>query len=322
MSGKEYIVPTSQYINPLTGLQVIQYAKDVVVKLTEQLTPNKPGWGLRGEIVRWSRASMRRFMLRVRNSCDWQGLITLTYPYEYTSDGEKVKDHLNAFLQYLRRRKVRYCWILEFQRRGAPHFHILVSDYVPKDEIALRWYKIVGSDDEDHLRAGTRVEGVKGGYGGKEKLIRYLFSYLKKGNQKDVPEEYQNVGRFWGSTRGILKEVTRIVTRCKEFESRKVLRIVRKYYEHRCKEWGFKWKWRNNRGFIGWGCAGVLNTLLDGQQRGKYIRACFGWSDLLIDLREKRHYRLTKNGSGFVRDSKGAWVLSLLDYERAASFQF
>ena len=251
----------SEYTNPVTRLQVVQYKKDLVVKFLERLVPGKPGGGLRGEISRWSRASIRRFMLMVKNaSCQWIGLITLTYPGEYRADGKAVKKQLNGFLQYLRRLGVSYCWVLEFQDRGAPHFHILVSGFVPKDEVALRWFKIVGSGDTKHLLAGTRVEGVKGD---KNRLLRYLFSYLKKkGNQKNVPPEYKEVGRFWGSTRKLLREVGKIVVRCKEFEARRVLRIVRKYYERKIKSWGFTWKWARQRGFIGWECAAVWDRFL------------------------------------------------------------
>ncbi len=248
------------YSNPVARLQVIQYKKDLIVKFQDRVVPNKPGGGLRGEITCWSRASVRRFMLMTKNAaCEWKVLITLTYPSEYTGDGKVIKTHLNSFLQYLRRRKALYCWVLEFQRRGAPHFHILVSDYVPKDEIAERWFSIVDSGDKKHLRAGTRVEGV-----GKDatKLLRYLFSYLKKADQKRVPEDYEGVGRFWGSTRGLLQEVGKIVARCHEFEARKVLRIVRKYYERKIKGWGFTWKWAKQRGFIGWECSAIWDRLI------------------------------------------------------------
>ena len=262
-----------EYSNAVSNIQVIQYKIDLVVKFLDRLVPGKPGGGLRGEITHWSRASIRRFMLMVKNSsCEWVGLITLTYPREYTADGKAVKKQLNSFLQYLRRLNCSYCWVLEFQKRGAPHFHILVSGFVPKDEVATRWFNIVGSGDVKHLCAGTRVEGVNGD---KNRLLRYLFSYLKKADQKKVPDEYKDVGRWWGSTRSILREVGKIVLRCKEFEARKVLRIVRKYYERKIKSWGFTWKWARQRGFIGWECSAVWDRLLSEQnQIFKEVRQC------------------------------------------------
>ena len=124
--GKGYEV-ASPWLNPVCRLQVLQYKRDLVVKFQDRSVPSKPGAGVRGEITRWSRPSIRRFMLMVKNaSCEWISLITLTYPREYTADGKAVKKHLNSFLQYLRRLGLAYCWVLEFQERGAPHFHILV----------------------------------------------------------------------------------------------------------------------------------------------------------------------------------------------------
>ena len=93
-----------EHSNPVSHVQIIQYKIDLVVKFLDRLVPGKPGGALRGEITRWSRASIRRFMLMVKNSsCEWVGLITLTYPREYTADGTVVKKQLNSFLQYLRR---------------------------------------------------------------------------------------------------------------------------------------------------------------------------------------------------------------------------
>src|SRR5208283_905356 len=104
------------FSNPVSRVSVVQYKRDLVVKFQDRLVPGKPGGGLRAEITRWSRASIRRFMLMVKNAgCEWISLITLTYPREYSADGKAVKKQLNSFLQYLRRLEVSYCWVLEFQ---------------------------------------------------------------------------------------------------------------------------------------------------------------------------------------------------------------
>jgi hypothetical protein len=44
---------------------------------------------------------------------------------------------------------------------GAPHYYIIASGHIPKYEIAERWYRIVGPEDEKHLRTGTRIEAIK-----------------------------------------------------------------------------------------------------------------------------------------------------------------
>jgi hypothetical protein len=86
-------------------------------------------------------------------------------------------------------------WFLEFQARGAPHFHIFCTWSPNKEWVAKTWYFIVGSEDDRHLRAGTRVEFIRSGRAG---TISYASKYAAKQEQKDVPSDYENVGRFWG----------------------------------------------------------------------------------------------------------------------------
>jgi hypothetical protein len=133
-------------------------------------------------------------------------MVTLTYPGFFESDGAIVKEHLKRFLQELRRHYIRShsddgshssFWFLEFQSRGAPHFHIFTTWSGDKDWTARTWYRIVGSDDNRHLVAGTRVETIRAGRKG---TIAYASKYAAKAEQKEVPENYDNVGRFWGVT--------------------------------------------------------------------------------------------------------------------------
>jgi hypothetical protein len=131
-------------------------------------------------------------------------MVTLTYPGFYTTNGKEVKEHLRRFLQELRREYIRRVdddglhssfWFLEFQNRGAPHFHIFTTWAPNKEWVANTWYRIVGSEDIRHLHAGTRVEFLKQGRAG---TISYASKYAAKAEQKEVPENYEKVGRFWG----------------------------------------------------------------------------------------------------------------------------
>src|SRR4030043_1664496 len=139
----------------------------------------------RSKIIKFSWRSARRLRHLIRNSEDiWKAFITLTYPAEYPCNGRETKAHLNAFLQFLRRKGIKSVWVLEFQSRGAPHYHIIVSEFIPKEEIAERWYRIVGSGDEKHLRAGAGMGEVRS----KGQLYGYLSNYIKKLDQKPPPE--------------------------------------------------------------------------------------------------------------------------------------
>lgn len=156
----------------------------------------------RGDITEFSERSASR-MRRYLRECvvDYEYMVTLTYPCGYPSDGEQVKQHLRIFLQKLKRdagnRECEYSafWFLEFQSRGAPHFHIFTTHDFNKKWVSRIWYDIVKSDDYRHLAAGTRVEKLRGGRGA---AAAYASKYAAKLKQKDVPEGYENVGRFWG----------------------------------------------------------------------------------------------------------------------------
>ena len=94
----------------------------------------------RGEIAGWSSKSRARMVARLAE-LDWapmfeQGdfpaMVTLTYPGQWQSvapNGAVVKEHLNAFFRRFERawgEDLICVWKLEFQGRGAPHFHIMM----------------------------------------------------------------------------------------------------------------------------------------------------------------------------------------------------
>jgi hypothetical protein len=125
---------------------------------------------------------------------------------------------------------------LEFQERGAPHFHILVDKEIPHQDVAKSWYRIVGSGDEKHLKAGTEVRAIRA----KDSIGYYLTTYMEKARQKSVPPEYEKVGRFWGSSKGIIagKENENIWQKRRYLQIEKVsLRIARRYDQSQKKQW-------------------------------------------------------------------------------------
>jgi len=146
-----------------------------------------------------SRGRMRRFL----RGCvpEFRTMVTLTYPAGFPSDGRTVKRHLRAYMERCRRMlgdrapDESAFWFLEFQGRGAPHFHLFQTFDVPRETLARWWYEIVNSDDDRHLRAGTRIERITGGRNG---CVSYANKYAAKSEQKQVPIGYEHVGRFWG----------------------------------------------------------------------------------------------------------------------------
>lgn len=188
--------------------------------------------GKRAEIDDFSDKSRRRFRDRIASTTQEARrqavLTTLTYPAEFADPTERIcKDHLDT----LHKRLVRVVesasgfWKLEFQDRGAPHFHSILfglteevmlaafpaspaalkkwSPAVKSGKITLglvgfqewlsrAWFEIVGSGDEKHLRAGVRVEKVKD----PTASMWYMSSYASKSDQT-LPGF--RVGRYWGS---------------------------------------------------------------------------------------------------------------------------
>jgi len=180
--------------------------------------------GKRGVITEFTDQARFRLLHVIKNcELDFRSMATITYPAEFPMSGRIAKRHLNAFTVALRRRfpGISGIWFLEFQRRGAPHFHIMLNldlaDHGPIVErtrkhrngtsrtfqtvqsvhewISQTWFRIVGSGDKKHLRAGSSWEVIEH----EEGALRYGAAHAAKPFQKEVPEGFADVGRFWGS---------------------------------------------------------------------------------------------------------------------------
>jgi hypothetical protein len=118
-----------------------------------------------------------------------------------------------------------FIWKLEPQKRGAPHFHLLVYGipYLAWQIVAVRWAEIVNECKlpknyppekgklgaalfhewihnsvenyrvADHVEAGVRVEPIRSRNG----VMRYC-SKNYMGKEFALPEGWEKVGRFWG----------------------------------------------------------------------------------------------------------------------------
>lgn len=189
----------------------------------------KRGGGPRDSIGDFSSDSRRRLQRALATINEFEvGLpdfLTLTYPGEYSMDWHEWKRHLHNFNKALVRHwpLVWGLWRMEFQERGAPHFHFLLWDgprvvgiqamnsstgriqtVVDRENdhnrgvfkwISESWFRIVGSGDRRHLAAGTRIEPIQTWNGVQFYASKYL---AKLPDGKFVPSEYDGTGRFWG----------------------------------------------------------------------------------------------------------------------------
>jgi hypothetical protein len=162
--------------------------------------------GVRGKVTGFSAASRGRAM-RGFAKINWPAVrgkvlcVDLTYPGEYSTAGPDWKRDLDVFDHRFRRKYpgVAFWWKLEPQRRGAPHFHLIVFgvEWIDKQWLSQAWYETVGSGDVRHLHAGTRVSAIHSRGG----VVAYVCGYLTTENGKNaVPEWWKtsSAGRFWG----------------------------------------------------------------------------------------------------------------------------
>lgn len=162
---------------------------------------------VRTEIQGFSDHSRRRLRFLAGNSCvPLVSQFCLTY-HQTVPDGRTVKRHLDNWLKRIRRRfpDVHYLWVLEFQTRGVPHFHVWLS--LPHDLpglhniLAVSWNKIAEPSSEQHLLFHKhRKNFIKWDM----YSTSYLTKYLDKASQKAIPAGFTGCGRFWGNSTGLL----------------------------------------------------------------------------------------------------------------------
>ena len=116
--------------------------------------------------------------------------VGLTYPNDFPppDDHETYKGHRKRFAQEFLREypDASIIWKLEFQRRGAAHFHLLLLEVARYDFDAMQawctatWCRIVGSGDPKHYTSGhaaLRTVRSAGGVGS------YMAKYISKDDQ-------------------------------------------------------------------------------------------------------------------------------------------
>lgn len=209
---------------PIGAIAVYLETKTAVL-LRSSPIPEKslPPKGKRKHITELSKKSLDRFQFLVQTtSVNLLSMLTLTYLCPPTN-GREAKEHLRQLLQWLRRRcgeNLEYVWFAEFTKMYSLHFHVLLDckpDEYDRLELAYRWMKITNQGLGRYCALRTRKEMrvlmsimqsqshenawnmVKVENGAK----RYVAKYAGKPHQKRIPEWFQDMGRFWGVSKGI-----------------------------------------------------------------------------------------------------------------------
>lgn len=211
--------------------------------------------GPRGEIRGFSVKSRQRLKWALANAVpEFRTHLTLTYHARVDeSDADaaaarnrslvsRAKRDLNRFLACVRREAGRYCWIQEFQSRGAVHFHVLVESVLDSSRAALAWCRATGQLHDPHaLRHGVRVDAVEDQLAAR----RYLVRYFGKSVQKRLPAGVERAGRFWGASRSLIADPMAVVTSCEPKGKRhdaSAVRVVRGLRRFVSGVVGFRWR--------------------------------------------------------------------------------
>lgn len=218
-------------IGKITSPHVVFYKGGslATVKRLKVSPPMKAIRARRQEITHFSSGSRRRLLRTLaRTRRDTLPIfVTLTYPGVYSSSPADWKRDLDVFGKRFCRRwpGAAFVWRLEFQKRGAPHYHLLVwgVDYKSLLEwVGLAWFEVVNSGDEKHLKAGTRVELLRSWKG--------AFAYASKYLAKRDTENITGVGRFWGViARAMLPWAEEVNVELSERQAVTLLRWLRRY---------------------------------------------------------------------------------------------
>lgn len=198
------------YLNAAPRVRVYEHSIEVDRPQPEDWDPPCPP-EKRGEVTEFSRKSRRRLMrkmMKVESGrlCD-PVFLTLTWHKEWEAEHDEVQRQLNAFLQALRRQwpDNRYLWRLEFQKRGAPHIHLILwrpagSNGLDANDVeewaSETWHRITEEPSEHHREYGADCRKITS--------WREASAYVSKycGKVEENPQvEY--TGRRWGTSRSL-----------------------------------------------------------------------------------------------------------------------
>lgn len=190
-------------------------AQGHLVKVRVNGEPPKHGVHRRAKITTFTRKSRKRLIDMVARfrKIDKAIFITLTYGQKWP-DMEESKRHLKNFLQRIRDNypQASGIWRLEFQERGAPHYHLLLFNlpFWKKEDVAAAWLQTIGDEFGDwssgECRAPfTRIELING----LKHALAYVSKYIAKEGKSGMRpgdcgfnyapySQKPYTGRFWG----------------------------------------------------------------------------------------------------------------------------
>lgn len=206
-----------------------------ILELSSKLSEIKDLLKTKGskKMVGWSHKSrvalIRRLMEVTVSGFSTPFFVSMTYHLDFPN----AKGAKNDLKNYFDRLKtidpdVGYVWKMEFQDRGAPHFHCIIfpskNSRLSGNQIRKKWHAIAKDDDDDnyHEEHGTDVQRVER-LGSFKKMYRYVSKYATK--QVEATEAN---GRYWGTSRNVVDPTKTDVLEVTEETDAVVRRIAKR----------------------------------------------------------------------------------------------
>lgn len=237
------------YLYPITSVLVHRNGH-LSVKRSPRFKPTDRSIGNKGKIRKLSKKSLRRLNHIMQcTSTEFKSMITLTYGRYYPREGTIVKQDLKHMMYFVKSVSESWLWFLEFQKRGAPHIHILttVPYILPSMHLRLAYRWVIRQADSPYFQLAVKPDEI---YERLKDMVvfnmrpeawevirkkdgarRYVSKYASKQEQKAVPVNYQDVGRFWGCSKDV-REIEGVEVELTVDE----LMLLLEQHNHKCKD--------------------------------------------------------------------------------------
>jgi hypothetical protein len=188
--------------------------------------------GKRGIITDFS-AAVRRRLSKVFIQGPWRSMVTLTYHHWDNNNMpyRMCKKQSNSWKQELRRRGILYMWVVEFQRRGAPHYHVWLDRELSETErieIMECWLRVSGQENDNQARDFALHSASYTPWTITEKS-NYAAKYGDKNKTKVLPAGVKSFGKWWGCSYNLKLEQEEI--EIPEVSKQVIRRQVKRYIE-------------------------------------------------------------------------------------------
>ena len=173
----------------------------------------------RGAIKHFSKRARFRlfeFLAKIDNNLKIQPLfVSLTYHHGHQNSNLKTKNQLHNFLVQLRNfdPDVQFIWRFEYQKRGAPHYHLIIfpgpTEHYQNETsysitISKIWHFVADPTSRKHVEYGCKVVTIHS----YREACCYLSKYIAKEN---IELADHNEGKFYGNSRNLPIKIHKIV---------------------------------------------------------------------------------------------------------------